>query len=57
MLPHWVLPSLMLTECEVWAMIFYLECWLSVEMVLWFVGDEGSLYGGKYSVARAEEMG
>ena len=54
MLPLWTLLSPMLTKCEVWAMVFYPECWLSVEMGLWFVGEQGEFM---YSATRTEEKG
>ena len=39
--PPCALPSPMLAECEVWAMVSYPRCWLKVEIVQRFVLGPG----------------
>jgi len=56
MFPQLELPSPKLTDCifEIWVMMFYLECYLSVETVQRFVEFQGVC---KNSVMRAKEGG
>ena len=56
MFPQLVLLSPKLTDCicEIWVMMFYPECCLSVETVQRFLGYQGVC---KLSVIRAEERG